>query len=184
MTKIVLKTLSVLLGAFFIFLGILKITPKISKDLHKDLRTEYAKYAKVFPLVKTLELKLPSKWYRRTVGAVEIGAGTLMGAFATRSRTVSNGANIILLLLKVLNVYSHWAINDEFERIAPSLVFLLLLTCRLVVDWQIVRSERKEKEEKAAAASAGAAGAPVAAGSTADGEGVAEGVTEEDKKEK
>ena len=69
--------------------------------------------------LQTLELKLPSKWYRRTVGAVEIGAGTLMGAFATRSRTVSNGANIILLLLKVLNVYSHWAINDEFERIAP-----------------------------------------------------------------
>ena len=49
------------------------------------------------------------------------------------------------------------------ENISPfSLVFLLLLTCRLVVDWQIVRSERKEKEEKAAAA--GAAGAPVAAG--------------------
>ena len=48
------------------------------------------------------------------------------------------------------------------ENISPfSLVFLLLLTCRLVVDWQIVRSERKEKEEKAAAA---AAGAPVVAG--------------------
>ena len=50
----------------------------------------------------------------------------------------------------VLNVYSHWVINDDFERIAPSLVFLLLLTCRLVVDWQIVRSERSEKEKAAA----------------------------------
>ena len=57
MTKLVLKTLSVLLGAFFRFLGILKITPKISKDLHKDLRTEYAKYAKVFPLVKVSTVK-------------------------------------------------------------------------------------------------------------------------------
>ena len=47
MSKIVLKSLSVLLGAFFIFLGALKVTPRISKDLHKDLRTEYAKYAKV-----------------------------------------------------------------------------------------------------------------------------------------
>ncbi len=47
MSKIVLKSLSVLLGAFFIFLGVLKVTPRISKDLHKDLRTEYAKYAKV-----------------------------------------------------------------------------------------------------------------------------------------
>lgn len=173
MTKIVLKSLSVLLGAFFIFLGVLKITPKISRELHKDLRSEYAKYAKVFPLIKTLDVKLPSKWYRRTVGAVEIGAGTIMGAFATRSRAVSNGANYILLLLKVLNVYSHWAINDDFERIAPSLVFLLLLTCRLVVDWQIVRSERNEKEKlEEAQAKAAAAGTTVA------------GVDEEDKKEK
>ena len=105
MTKIVLKSLSVLLGAFFIFLGVLKITPKISRELHKDLRTEYAKYAKVFPLIKTLDVKLPSKWYRRTVGAVEIGAGTIMGAFATRSRAVSNGANYILLLLKGIGYY-------------------------------------------------------------------------------
>ena len=57
MSKIVLKSLSILLGAFFIFLGVLKISPKISKDLHKDLRTEYAKYAKVFPLAKTLDFK-------------------------------------------------------------------------------------------------------------------------------
>ena len=42
-------------------------------------------------------------------------------------RWLKNGANLLLLGLKVLNVYSHWAINDEFERTAPSLVFFLLL---------------------------------------------------------
>ena len=78
MSKIVLRSLSVLLGAFFIFLGVLKITPRISRDLHKDLRTEYAKYAKVFPLAKLFDFKLPSKWYRRVVGGIEIAAGFLM----------------------------------------------------------------------------------------------------------
>ena len=78
MSKIVLRSLSILLGSFFIFLGVLKITPKISRDLHKDLRTEYAKYAKVFPLAKLLDFKLPSKWYRRVVGGLEIVAGLLM----------------------------------------------------------------------------------------------------------
>ena len=78
MSKIVLKSLSILLGSFFIFLGVLKITPRISKDLHKDLRTEYAKYAKVFPLAKLLDFKLPSKWYRRVVGGLEIVSGFLM----------------------------------------------------------------------------------------------------------
>ena len=148
MSKIVLKSLSVLLGAFFIFLGVLKITPKVSRDLHKDLRTEYAKYAKVFPLAKLLDFKLPSKWYRRVVGGIEITSGVLM--MIPRWRAVPNVANVVLLCLKILHVYSHWAINDEFERTAPSLVFFLLLTCRLVVDWQLARNERKEMEEKAA----------------------------------
>ena len=167
MSKIVLRSLSILLGSFFIFLGILKLTPRISRDLHKDLRTEYAKYAKVFPLAKLLDFKLPSKWYRRVVGGLEIMAGFLMvnnkwiyvaklfividyifsyilyylhiiyilqmapvpggKSKPLLIRWLKNGANLLLLGLKVLNVYSHWAINDEFERTAPSLVFFLLL---------------------------------------------------------
>jgi len=148
MSKIVLRSLSILLGSFFIFLGILKLTPRISRDLHKDLRTEYAKYAKVFPLAKLLDFKLPSKWYRRVVGGLEIMAGFLMMAPVPGGKSkpllirwLKNGANLLLLGLKVLNVYSHWAINDEFERTAPSLVFFLLLSCRLVVDWQLARNE-------------------------------------------
>ena len=55
-------------------------------------------------------------------------------------------ANIFLLILKTLNVYSHWAISDEFERTAPSLVFLLMLSCRMVVDWQMARKPEIELE--------------------------------------
>ena len=146
MSKIVLKSLSILLGAFFIFLGVLKISPKISKDLHKDLRTEYAKYAKVFPLAKMLDFKVPSKWYRRTVGGLEIVSGMIM--MILPSRSAKNVANILLLVMKTLNVYSHWAISDEFERTAPTLVFLLMLSCRMVVDWQLARKPAGGDHEK------------------------------------
>lgn len=37
MGSIVLKSLSVLLGIFFLFVGTLKMSPVISKELHKDL---------------------------------------------------------------------------------------------------------------------------------------------------
>ena len=40
--------------------------------------------------------------------------------------------------VKALNAYSHWAVEDAFERTAPTLVFLLMLGCRLVVDWQVI----------------------------------------------
>lgn len=37
MASVVLKSLSVLLGIFFVFVGAMKLSDHISKDLHKDL---------------------------------------------------------------------------------------------------------------------------------------------------
>jgi hypothetical protein len=73
----------------------MKITPYISKELHKDLvshkiyffyrccltkwidfqRQEYVKYAKIIPLARWFNVKIPSKWYRRIVGGLEIVCG-------------------------------------------------------------------------------------------------------------
>jgi len=33
------------------------------------------------------------------------------------SKFLKNGANLVLVVVKVLNAYSHWAINDAFERL-------------------------------------------------------------------
>lgn len=142
MGSIVLRSLSVLLGIFFIFVGVMKITSQVSKDLHKDLRKEYVKYAKVFPLSEALDFKVPSKWYRRAVGTLEIVCGMAM-AFIP-SHAVKQGANIVLLLMMVMAVYSHYMVNDKFERIAPALVFFFMLTGRLVIDWQLRRKETTE----------------------------------------
>ena len=104
MSKIVLKSLSILLGAFFIFLGALKVTPKISRDLHKDLRTEYAKYAKTFPLSKQLDFKVSSKWLRRGIGATEILAGVVLLAVPhrlTKVRVSPNQSNFEKFLFRI-----------------------------------------------------------------------------------
>lgn len=52
----------------------------------------------------------------------------------------------------VMAVYSHYMVNDKFERIAPALVFFFMLTGRLVIDYQL-----KRKMETAAAATTDAA---------------------------
>lgn len=39
-STLVLKSLSILLGLFFVFIGTMKLTPYLSKDLHKDLVSE------------------------------------------------------------------------------------------------------------------------------------------------
>lgn len=38
-------------------------------------RKDYVKYAKVFPLSKTIDFKVPAKWYRRAVGGTEVLSG-------------------------------------------------------------------------------------------------------------
>ncbi|CAD6223247.1 GSCOCG00011734001-RA-CDS [Cotesia congregata] len=135
MASIVLKSLSILLGIFFVFVGTLKITSYLSKDLHKDLRKEYVKYAKVFPFAELLNFKVPSKWYRRVVGSLEIICGFTMAIVPNRK--IKNTSNVILLCLMLMAVYSHHRLDDKLERTAPALVFLFMLTGRLVIDSQL-----------------------------------------------
>ncbi|XP_023012660.1 novel acetylcholine receptor chaperone isoform X1 [Leptinotarsa decemlineata] len=144
MGSIVLRSLSILLGLFFIFVGLIKISSVLSKDLHKDLRKEYVKYAKVFPFSEMMDFKIPSKWYRRTVGALEMICGAAM-AFIPNHK-IKNASNIILLLLTLMAVYSHYMVADKLERTAPALVFLFMLSGRLVVYFQLQRREEDHME--------------------------------------
>ena len=42
--------------------------------------------------------------------------------------------------------YTHYALKDAFERLAPSLVFGLLLVCRLIIYYQVSTKEKREEE--------------------------------------
>lgn len=133
------------------------------------------KYAKVFPLSKTVDFKVPAKWYRRAVGGTEVLSGVCL-AFVPYSKyyqtkltsvfnplthlnilivmvlfliqgNVKQGANITLLMSHLLAVYTHYAAKDKFERMAPALVFLFMLAGRLVIDYQLRRKELAEIAE-------------------------------------
>lgn len=57
------------------------------------------------------------------------------------SDKIKNGANLCLLLLTLMAVYSHYMVADKLERTAPALVFLFMLSGRLVVYYQLSRRE-------------------------------------------
>ncbi|KAF2364117.1 hypothetical protein FHG87_005130 [Trinorchestia longiramus] len=118
MASVVLKSLSILLGIFFIFVGTTKLTPRVSKELYKEL--------------------LPHSSYLIPVTSFQI-------AHTSRVKQV---ANLTLVLMMLFATYNHWMVGDKFERIAPSLVFFFMLTCRLIVEFQIKRKERLEQKEK------------------------------------
>ncbi|KAJ8885806.1 hypothetical protein PR048_012006 [Dryococelus australis] len=149
--SIVVKILSIVSHLFLIFLPFMILSCLINRKLHciayetwnyfpKLLptllgtcrpRKEYVKYAKVFPFADLLDIKVPSKWYRRVVGSLEIICGLAM-AFVP-SNTVKQGANIVLLVLMMMAVYSHYMVNDKFERTAPALIGYFMKTVRLFI---------------------------------------------------
>ncbi|KAG7159933.1 5'-AMP-activated protein kinase subunit gamma-2-like [Homarus americanus] len=111
--------------------GTTKLTPQISKELHKDLRKEFTRYSKVFPLAQTLEFKIPSKWYRRTVGGLEVFCGFCLTFIP--SKRIKQSANLVLAVMMLFATYNHW------------MVFFFMLTCRLIVEYQIRRKEKVDK---------------------------------------
>lgn len=143
MGSIVLNTLSIFLGLFFILVGSMKISPKINKEMHREIRRNFVQYAKVFPLAKTVGFKVPSKYLRIVVGWLEVISGAVLIFIPG---IIKQLANVILLILMLGAFYTHTILEDKFERTAPSIVFALMLGCRLVVYLQVKRKEKKALE--------------------------------------
>ncbi|XP_019755880.1 uncharacterized protein LOC109534599 isoform X2 [Dendroctonus ponderosae] len=108
-------------------------------------RKEYVKYASFFPLAQTLNFKVPSKWYRRTIGVLEIVFGTALAFFPNHK--VKNAANTVLLLLTVMAMYTHYMVADRFSRTAPAIVFFFLLVGRLGIFYQLQKREQRLKQQ-------------------------------------
>lgn len=49
---------------------------------------------------------------------------------------VKNIANVTLLTLMILSIYSQYVVSDPFERIGPTMVFSFMLIGRLVIYYQ------------------------------------------------
>jgi uncharacterized membrane protein YphA (DoxX/SURF4 family) len=78
MASLALHLLTVLLGVIFIFLGHIKLTSQFFPEYHAQIRNEFGKLNKEFPLYQVTGWRPYAKTYRIAVGVVEIFAGTLL----------------------------------------------------------------------------------------------------------
>lgn len=145
MGSIVLHTLSIFLGLYFVLVGLLKVSPFIHKDMHRELRRQFVQFAKRVPLADHFGWQISPKHYRTGVGYAEIVTGVVLCLVPGRLKQV---ANVILILLNLLMVQAHFMNNDKFDRVAPAIVFFFMLSCRLIVSWQV-----RNRESAAAAKS-------------------------------
>ncbi|XP_053554939.1 novel acetylcholine receptor chaperone [Bombina bombina] len=131
--------LSVALGLFFVFMGTIKLTPRLSKDAYSEMRRAYKSYVKALPALK--KLGISSMLLRKTIGSFELACGIVLTLVPGKPKDV---ANFILLLLVLIVLFFHQLVGDPLKRYAHALVFGILLTCRLLVS----RQHEEEPTEK------------------------------------
>ncbi|XP_064627744.1 novel acetylcholine receptor chaperone-like [Lineus longissimus] len=142
-TKTVLTILGLTLGFFFIFMGTIKLTPIFNEDIYRQMRKMFIRETKVFPFSGMTGWKPDPHVYRKCVGCLEVVCGVTM---AFIPGVVKNIANILLFIEMIGAAYTHWALEEPFDRLTPSLIFGMLLACRFIMNKQYL--DRMENEEK------------------------------------
>ncbi|XP_015207001.1 novel acetylcholine receptor chaperone isoform X2 [Lepisosteus oculatus] len=67
---VTIVALSFALGLFFVFMGTIKLTPRLSKDAYSEMKRAYKSYAKALPGLK--KMGVSSVLLRKTIGTLEL----------------------------------------------------------------------------------------------------------------
>ncbi|XP_065506781.1 transmembrane protein 35B isoform X2 [Caloenas nicobarica] len=83
------SALRVLLGLFFLLTGLVKLSELLSAELHRHMKSEFVRFAQVFPLKEFGFVPEPG-WYLEVVGWVEVAAGLLLAFGPQLLQEISN----------------------------------------------------------------------------------------------
>ncbi|CAF1056508.1 unnamed protein product [Didymodactylos carnosus] len=150
MASLGLHLLTIVLGAFFIFLGHLNVTPQFFPEYHKHIKNEFGKYNKEFPFYRQTNFRPYAKNYRLSVGITEIICGALLILGGGFLKTLSN---IILLAISSLAVMTFQKLNYPMEYTGATLLISFLLVTRILLALksktvEVVKSAKKNVEKK------------------------------------
>lgn len=143
-TVVTIYSLGIFLGLLHIFFGVVSLTPSLNQDYHREMRANYHAFAKnlsfLHKFVDTLSLAL---YLRYLVAGLESVFGALLlenGHFLKGD--LSKIANIGLIIVDLVFVFFQFSVGSAYERIAPTIVFTLLLVTRLLI---VEQSTKKVK---------------------------------------
>ncbi|OPJ71759.1 transmembrane protein 35B [Patagioenas fasciata] len=121
--------LRVLLGLFFVLTGLGKLSELLSAELHRHMKSEFVRFAQVFPLADFGFTPEPG-WYLEVVGWVEVVAGLLL---AFGPQLLQEISNFVLSVVMIGAIYTLLVLREPLAMCAPAtlcLGLLLLLNIR------------------------------------------------------
>ena len=102
MASLGLHLLTVFLGALFIFLGHVKLTPQFFPEYHAQVKNEFGKFNKEFPFHRQTGWRPYAKNYRLAVGITEMTCGFLLLLGNDGFQTFSRAMSVLLFSLSRL----------------------------------------------------------------------------------
>uniref|UniRef100_A0A8D0BZC3 Transmembrane protein 35B n=1 Tax=Salvator merianae TaxID=96440 RepID=A0A8D0BZC3_SALMN len=117
------SALRVLLGLFFAASGAVKLTDRLSGDVHRQLKSQFVEFADVFP-TKEFGYKPDPKRYLEIVGWIEVVAGLLL---AFGPQILQEISNFVLTVVMIGAIYTLLVLKEPIAMCAPATVCLGLL---------------------------------------------------------
>lgn len=141
-TIITIYSLGIFLGLLHVFLGVIALTPMVNHDYHREMKINYNAFAKSLSFLHDFVDRVKLAMFLRFFMAA---AQTIFGALL-----VENGhfglptkvGNYGLLAVDLVFLFFQLIVGSSYERIAPTIVFSVLLITRLMI---IEQSSRKSK---------------------------------------
>lgn len=132
-TQVAIYSLGFFLGALHIFLGSVALTPLISQDYHREMKINFNAYAKSLSFLHQFVDKASlALFLRYALAASQTVFGLMLvenGHFGVFGRLGNFGLLVVDFLLLALQL----SVGTAYERLAPTLVFNVLLVTRLLI---------------------------------------------------
>ncbi|KAM9320994.1 transmembrane protein 35B [Gastrophryne carolinensis] len=137
---VVFTAIRVLLGLFFAFTGVIKLTDQIFPEVYQQMKTQFVQFADVFPL-KDFGYKPDPYHYLQAIGWVELVAGLLLAVGPYFLQQISN---FVLSIVMIGAIYTLLVLKEPIAMCTPASVCLGLL---LLLN---IRGQGKRTKSKAA----------------------------------
>lgn len=141
-TTITIYSLGIFLGLLHVFFGVMALTPMFSQDYHREMKINYNAYARGLSFLHSFIGQATLAYYMRLVVAA---LQTIFGAMLMENNhfglSGKNG-NYGLIALNTFLLFNQLLVGVSYERIAPTLVFSVLLIGRLII---IEQSTKRSK---------------------------------------
>ncbi|KAM7536843.1 hypothetical protein Aperf_G00000080711 [Anoplocephala perfoliata] len=143
MSDVALKSISVIIGFFFVLFGVLKVVPLFSQDLFQEMRSMFERGARVFPLQRFTGWRPAADTIRRLHGAMEMVCGIVLMVGCDNAADL---ANMILMMLLFFALYTCYALGEGLKEASHAIVLGLVLTCRFVIRLQTLQTNGRQED--------------------------------------